>query len=88
MTAGDPHTVGLRYMELNFAREDARPETGEEETDRFGDGRAEILEAWFEDEGGRSATALPSGRPCSFAARVRFREDVEDPILGFAATER
>jgi ABC-type polysaccharide/polyol phosphate transport system ATPase subunit len=84
VTAGDPHTVGLRYMELNFAREDARPQTGADEPDRFGDGRAEILEAWFEDDGGLPATALPSGRSCSFAARVRFREDVEDPILGFA----
>src|SRR5215218_10242662 len=96
---GNPHTVGLRYMELNFAREeDAREQDEDEERDRepserqqadsdpkrFGDGRGEILEAWFEDGDGRRATALPSGRRCSFVTRARFSEDVEDPILGFA----
>jgi ABC-2 type transport system ATP-binding protein len=86
---GDPHDVGLRYMELNFAREGVGPEAEEEEeaereSDRFGDGRGEILEAWFEDAEGRRAAALPGGRRCSFVARARFSEEVEDPILGFA----
>ena len=49
---------------------------------RFGDGRAEILDAWFEDESGSPARVLPSGRPCSFAMRVRFLADVDDPIFG------
>jgi ABC-type polysaccharide/polyol phosphate transport system ATPase subunit len=49
---------------------------------REGDGRAEILEAWFEDEHGERAQALKCGRPCAFAARVRFHEEVEDPLFG------
>jgi hypothetical protein len=49
---------------------------------RLGDGRAEILEAWFEDEHGARADALQTGRPCTFAARARFREDVENPLFG------
>ncbi len=49
---------------------------------RDGDGRAEILEAWFEDEQGARAEALPNGRRCSFVARVRFNESVEDPLFG------
>jgi len=49
---------------------------------RLGDGRAEILEGWFEDEHGERATLVPSGRPCAFAARVRFNERVEDPLFG------
>jgi ABC-2 type transport system ATP-binding protein len=101
---GDPHRVGLRYMELNFAREEdgreqgehgegepdagelkpAGPEQSDSEPDRFGDGRGEILEAWFEDGDSRRAAALPVGGRCSFVARARFSEDVEDPILGFA----
>jgi ABC-2 type transport system ATP-binding protein len=84
---GDPHDVGLRYMELNFAREVRKPEVEEEaerESDRFGDGRGEILAAWFEDADGRRAAALRGGRRCSFVARARFSEDVEDPILGVA----
>jgi ABC-type polysaccharide/polyol phosphate transport system ATPase subunit len=47
-----------------------------------GDGAAEILEAWFEDEHGVRSETLPNGRPCTFAARVRFRDDVEHPVFG------
>jgi ABC-type polysaccharide/polyol phosphate transport system ATPase subunit len=80
---GDPHKVGLRYLDLNFAREESPPEGEEADEDRFGDGRAEILEAWFEDADGRRAGALPSGRRCAFVTRARFREEVDDPIFGF-----
>ncbi|MGH2912128.1 MAG: ABC transporter ATP-binding protein, partial [Solirubrobacteraceae bacterium] len=53
-----------------------------EETERRdGDGRAEIVEAWFENEQGKRAELLPTGERCSFAARVRFKEDVEDPLF-------
>ena len=40
------------------------------------------MEAWFEDEAGTRRTSCPSGRPCSFAMRARFLEDVDDPIFG------
>jgi ABC-type polysaccharide/polyol phosphate transport system ATPase subunit len=80
---GDPREVGLRYMELNFAREGGEDEA-KREANRFGDGRGEILEAWFEDGDSQRAAALPAGGRCSFVARARFSEDVEDPILGFA----
>ena len=80
---GDTHEVSLRYLDLNFAREQAAKPPEGAEADRAGDGRAEILEAWFEDDGGGRAATLPSGGRCSFAIRTRFREDVEDPILGF-----
>ena len=79
---GDPHKVGLRYLDLNFAREER--DDAHKEEDRHGDGRAEILDAWFEDADGRRTGALPGGQRCSFVARARFREEVEDPILGFA----
>ena len=49
---------------------------------RYGDGRAEIYEAWFEDERGARAETLQTGRPCTFAARVRFNADVENPLFG------
>ncbi|HYM45720.1 MAG TPA: ABC transporter ATP-binding protein [Solirubrobacteraceae bacterium] len=49
---------------------------------RDGDGRAEILEAWFEDEHGKQTEMLHSGRPCTFAACVRFTDEVEDPLFG------
>jgi Wzt C-terminal domain len=75
--SGDPQRVGNRYLEVNFQG----PEQ-QHEDDRFGDGRADIFECWFEDEHRERATVLPSGRPCAFVMRVRFREDVEDPIFG------
>jgi ABC-2 type transport system ATP-binding protein len=84
VTMGDPHDVGLRYMDLNFAREGGDRGRDAAEADRFGDGRAEILEAWFETADGQRAATLPAGARCSFVARARFNEDVEDPILGFA----
>jgi ABC-2 type transport system ATP-binding protein len=80
---GDTHEVALRYLDLSFAREQGAHEQEAAEAARSGDGRAEILEAWFEDGDGRRAAALPSGERCSFALRTRFHENVEDPILGF-----
>jgi ABC-2 type transport system ATP-binding protein len=81
---GEPEHVGNRYLEVNFASEDAPASEPDEERepDRFGDGRAEVLEAWFEDARGARATMLHTGEPCAFAARVRFREDVVDPLFG------
>ncbi|MBS1868503.1 MAG: ABC transporter ATP-binding protein [Actinobacteria bacterium] len=78
---GDPRRVGMGYLEVNFGRGGA----GGEATDdaRAGDGRAQIVEAWFEDEHGDVASgSLETGRPCAFAARVRFAAEVEDPLFG------
>jgi ABC-type polysaccharide/polyol phosphate transport system ATPase subunit len=49
---------------------------------RDGDGRADIYEAWFEDEGGMRTETLKTGAPCTFAARVRFSAEVENPLFG------
>jgi ABC-2 type transport system ATP-binding protein len=56
--------------------------TGEISPVPIGDGRAEIREAWFEDEGGARSETLQSGKRCTFAARVRFLAEVEDPLFG------
>jgi ABC-2 type transport system ATP-binding protein len=91
---GDPEPVGNRYLELNFS-EEARGEHAHEdepageapgrdpdEPVRFGDGRAEIVEGWFEDASGRRAESLRTGERCAFAARVRFHETIENPLFG------
>jgi ABC-type polysaccharide/polyol phosphate transport system ATPase subunit len=49
---------------------------------RLGDGRAEILESWFEDEDGHRTAALVTGRPCRFRTRVRFKAQLQDPVFG------
>lgn len=57
-------------------------EEAEHEPRRDGDGRAVILDAWFEDEHGQRAEILQTGRPCTFVARVRFLAEVQDPLFG------
>ena len=82
---GDPDTVSNRYLEINFselARDDAAHEREPASLERMGDGDAEILEAWFEDEAGERTATVPSGGRCAFAARVRFVRPVEDPLFG------
>jgi ABC-2 type transport system ATP-binding protein len=82
--SGEPTRVGNRYLEINFSQE-AREKTDAEADaaeDRYGDRRAEIVEAWFEHGDGRRATSLETGERCAFCARVRFAEAVEDPLFG------
>jgi ABC-type polysaccharide/polyol phosphate transport system ATPase subunit len=85
VAAGDPETIGNRYLELNFsqtARDDAAHSRDLGSTERMGDGSAEIVEAWFESEAGERVTVLPSGGGVAFAARVRFAAPVDDPLFG------
>ena len=81
----DPDVIGNRYLEINFsatARDDAEHQRDHGSTERMGDGSAEILDAWFENEAGERATVLPAGGRCSFGARVRFLAAVDDPLFG------
>jgi ABC-type polysaccharide/polyol phosphate transport system ATPase subunit len=92
---GNPEHVGNRYLELNFSEQARAAEADEEaaspsrdappaveEVLRYGDGRAEIVEAWFEDAEGRRSDVLAHGARATFAARVRFHGDVDDPLVG------
>ena len=79
---GAPDEVASRYLEANFNRAEAAPETPARPADRFGDGRAEIVGAWFEGHGGEPAKSIRQGQECVFQARVRFREQVVNPIFG------
>jgi ABC-2 type transport system ATP-binding protein len=90
---GDPETIGNRYYELNFSEDARAEEAGEpapaqpslatpEKGSRFTDGRAEITEAYFENDAGRRTTVLPTGRSCTFVLRARFLDDVDDPLFG------
>jgi ABC-type polysaccharide/polyol phosphate transport system ATPase subunit len=95
---GDPGRVGDRYLQLNFSRDareaEAReageapkavgsvPEGESGDAVRLGDGKAEIVEAWFEDDHGDRVEVLRTRQPCSFHARVRVHERLEDPLVG------
>jgi ABC-type polysaccharide/polyol phosphate transport system ATPase subunit len=79
--AGDPHEMTRKYNELNFGRQLAQPETGEEE--RYGDHRvAEIRAAWFEDATGETITAIPQDEPCTFCFEAAFHTEIVDPVFG------
>src|SRR3954463_4793052 len=79
---GDPSRIGNRYLELNFSEEAPAGARDPDAEERYGDGRAEVVEAWFEDGRGGRVTMLPTGEACCFAARVRFHEEIVDPLFG------
>jgi ABC-type polysaccharide/polyol phosphate transport system ATPase subunit len=97
VTVGDPQEVGTRYLQMNFSQEaraaaeamiaaagHAMPAPFEPiaaEGTGAGDCAATITEAWFEDEDAAPAVTLPQGTRCGFAMRVRFEEDVDDPLF-------
>jgi ABC-type polysaccharide/polyol phosphate transport system ATPase subunit len=79
---GEPRKVARQYLEINFGREAARPVDASQfpnQQPRGGDGQARVQEVWMEDAEGEIKHALLQGEPCTFKARVRFNEDVEDP---------
>lgn len=86
---GDVQKVAGRYLEVNFgdhrralepADEDAA-DAVQEPDERYGDGLARVLDAWFEDEDGTRTTVLPTGRPCTHVQRVKFSAAAFDPVF-------
>jgi ABC-type polysaccharide/polyol phosphate transport system ATPase subunit len=53
-----------------------------EEEERLGDRKAEIVEAWFENERGEQADVVEAYERTAFCARVRFHERLQDPLFG------
>jgi ABC-2 type transport system ATP-binding protein len=86
---GDPQAIGNRYLALNFGGERAEQavqadsEVTAEDADVYrGDQKAVLVNAWFEDENGQHIDNAPTGRRCTFAARVKFTEALTDPVFG------
>jgi ABC-type polysaccharide/polyol phosphate transport system ATPase subunit len=80
--SGDPRDVARIYRQRDL--EEARVEsTSAVQTDkRWGDGGAEVLDAWFEDALGERSNVIPQGEPVVFRSRVRFKGAMENPIFG------
>jgi ABC-type polysaccharide/polyol phosphate transport system ATPase subunit len=76
---GETTHIANRYLELNFGRGGLTEDTSAEE--RLGDGRGRILDAWFERSGGERSDVIPVAQPYRYALRVRFEEDVLDPVF-------
>jgi ABC-type polysaccharide/polyol phosphate transport system ATPase subunit len=86
---GDPEHVGGSYLELNFAggqlaEEATHPLTRDGDPNRRGDGRADVLDAWFEDEHGAQVEAVPQNADVIIKAVVEFHSEMEHPSLGIA----
>ncbi|MDW7772672.1 MAG: ABC transporter ATP-binding protein [Desulfobulbaceae bacterium] len=50
---------------------------------RYGDGRAEIIEGGFFDRDGQAVQTLFKGETCEIRMRILFRDTVEEPILAY-----
>jgi ABC-type polysaccharide/polyol phosphate transport system ATPase subunit len=80
---GEPRNVARHYNELNFRREEGAPGLD----GRSGDGRAAILDAWFEDPEGRRVPVLEQGESCSFHALIEMRSAARNPMLGLVLAD-
>jgi ABC-type polysaccharide/polyol phosphate transport system ATPase subunit len=71
-------TYRQRDIEIAQTTQHARRQTAA----RWGDGAAEIVEAWIEDADGRRQEVVSQGATFAFKARARFVAPMVDPILG------
>ena len=78
----DPHEVIMDYRQRDLEAAQAREPVEGEPARRWGDGAAEIVDAWFEDGTGRRLDAVAQGAEVSFRMSVRFHREMEDPIFG------
>ena len=81
---GDPSEVTQAYRRLNLKEEEAEqgayPQEGPAR--RWGDGAAEIVEAWFEAPDGSRRRVHPQASAAVFKARIRFNVPFEHPVFG------
>jgi ABC-type polysaccharide/polyol phosphate transport system ATPase subunit len=88
---GDPERVGAAYLELNFQGEqvagDATPIPHADDPDRRGDGRAQIVDMWLEDEAGAPVAQVAQNDDVIVKAVVEFHADMEHPSIGFAVED-
>ena len=80
--AGDPRDVIRTYRQHDLELAQRRHSAQEQTSTRWGDGSAEIVDAWFEDAGGRRQEALAQGEQVTFCASIRFKDSMEQPVFG------
>jgi len=87
---GDPEATGNKYLDLNFSAEARAQANAAEvaitapptaESTVTGDGRAVIEEAWIEAASGERVAVLSNGDEASFKMRVRFTQQVANPVF-------
>jgi ABC-type polysaccharide/polyol phosphate transport system ATPase subunit len=80
---GDPIEVTRMYLQHILEEEQAdRAYSVDPETGRWGDGAAEIIEAWFEDASGLRQRTLPQHEAATLSVRIRFHRPLDNPVFG------
>jgi ABC-type polysaccharide/polyol phosphate transport system ATPase subunit len=82
---GEPHDVVQVYRQRNLEEEQGSAPPGampEGPADRWGDGAAEIVEAWIENDAGDRQRVFKQGESAIFKAKVRFERRMVEPIFG------
>ena len=77
-----PYEVGDAEAPAESSEPPAAAPAPEPEKLRYGNGKAKMVDGWFEDAGGRRAKMLRSGESCAFCVRTQFHDSVENPLLG------
>lgn len=83
VAVGDPRDVVNVYRRANLDQEQTEHAHGATERARWGDGAAEIVDAWFEDEEGTRQEILVQSKSVAFRALIRFHRQMERPVFGF-----
>ncbi len=84
---GKPDKVIRKYMDdtatLQREREqlEVASDRGYSEENRWGDGSAEILDFWIEDDAGNRTTVIREKTKAVFRSHVKFHETMEHPVL-------
>lgn len=81
---GDPADVALRYGQVNIERMTPLSEQAPGGPAHLGDGAAEIVDIWFEDDSGARIEEIEQGAHASVKFRCRFNAAMAEPVLGVA----
>ena len=82
---GEPHEVVQVYRQRNLDEEQSAAAPGAPPvgpSDRWGDGAAEIVDAWIENESGERQRVFKQAEAAVFKAQVRFLRQMVEPIFG------
>jgi ABC-type polysaccharide/polyol phosphate transport system ATPase subunit len=82
VSEGDPRDVIQTYRQLNLKDEEAAVQPAEAPGQRFGDGSARVVEAWFETSEGARPQVFAQGATIVFKARIRFARPLDSPVFG------
>jgi ABC-type polysaccharide/polyol phosphate transport system ATPase subunit len=79
--SGEPFPVIQTYRQLDLTQQRGEADRQQEAT-RWGDGAAEVVEAWFENSSGAVESVLSQGEQVTLNVRIAFRQPMESPVFG------